>query len=323
MSVFISYSSVDREIANDLAELLQSLDIEYFLDRKDIAWGDPVTEAVQAGLRNCSCLVVIVSPASLKSQWVPFEVGQAVAAGKRILPYLTHPSLDVPSYLADLHYATHMDAVRTYFAGLGEAGETSRENRHDGPGPERQVRQPSQRDFLLVGCGVGNRVALLPVGPDSKNDQGLVEFLEAVNNIGLTHHKLVQAIVEARDALSVSPSKEFTAEELRRVVERYFDAMKRLPDVVRAHASPESYRWFKFGELLYEVVLDLVLDLESKSQSSAAVITAFESHVATMTLSRVLEAKAIDFIRMVRDGSDGDAVMETANRLALAAHMAL
>jgi len=42
----------------------------------------------------------VISPASLKSQWVAFEIGQAKALGKRLLPLLTHASLDVPEDVA-------------------------------------------------------------------------------------------------------------------------------------------------------------------------------------------------------------------------------
>ena len=47
---------------------------------------------------------------------MPFEVGYASALGKKILPYLTHPSHDVPSYIRDLKYLTQVDQVRDYFS---------------------------------------------------------------------------------------------------------------------------------------------------------------------------------------------------------------
>jgi hypothetical protein len=106
---------LDADVARGLAKTLEGIGVESFLDEKDIGWGDPITQKVSQGLRSCSALIVILSPGSLKSQWVPFEIGQATALGKKILPYLTHPALDVPMFIRDLSYKTSLDDVCRYF----------------------------------------------------------------------------------------------------------------------------------------------------------------------------------------------------------------
>ncbi|MHA1329886.1 MAG: toll/interleukin-1 receptor domain-containing protein [Candidatus Hodarchaeales archaeon] len=116
--VFISYSRVDEKLANSLVYLLEEIGIECFLDQKDIDWGSSITYEIHKGLSECSAVVVIISPASLKSQWVPYEIGRAVGEGKRILPLLTHPSLELPGYMRDLHYKTDLKDVKTYFEQL-------------------------------------------------------------------------------------------------------------------------------------------------------------------------------------------------------------
>jgi FOG: Ankyrin repeat len=115
MKVFISYSHVDRAVAGSIAEILKQLAIEYFLDTKDVNWGDEITQKVKGGLEESSYVVIIISPASLKSQWVPFETGYALGRGAHILPFLTHPSLEVPSYIRDLHYKGDLESVKAYF----------------------------------------------------------------------------------------------------------------------------------------------------------------------------------------------------------------
>ena len=114
-TVFISYSHSDAGIARLLAKDLKGIGVDSFLDEKDITLGDPIPQKVSHGLRNCSALVVILSPGSLKSQWVPFEIGQAVAFGKKIIVYLTHPALDVPMFIRDLRYAISLDELCRYF----------------------------------------------------------------------------------------------------------------------------------------------------------------------------------------------------------------
>ncbi len=114
-NVFVSYSSIDEHHAKLVAAALAELGVDYFLDRKDIEWGDDITDKIGSGLATCSELLVILSPASLKSQWVPFEIGQAAALGKKILPFLTHPSLDIPGYLRKFHYKANIEDVKRYF----------------------------------------------------------------------------------------------------------------------------------------------------------------------------------------------------------------
>ncbi len=123
MKVFISYSSIDRKQANELAALLSDIDVQYFFDQKDITWGSDFSSDITGSISDCSALIVILSPASLKSQWVPFEVGYATALGKRILPYITHPSLDIPSYLQRLHHISDLEDIRSYFLSLLESQE--------------------------------------------------------------------------------------------------------------------------------------------------------------------------------------------------------
>lgn len=125
--VFISYSSVDEDFAKKLAQTLEEIGIVYFFDRKDIDWGSSITGEIRKGLSECSAVVVVISPASLKSQWVPFEIGHAMDAGKKILPFLTHPSLDIPGYLHDLHYKTRLEDVKEYFQRLFESPPETRE----------------------------------------------------------------------------------------------------------------------------------------------------------------------------------------------------
>jgi hypothetical protein len=83
----------------------------------DIEWGDSISSEVRLALEEAAALLVIISPGSLKSHWVPYEIGYGSAQGKKILPYLTHPSLDVPGYIGDLKHLTNIDQVRAYFSG--------------------------------------------------------------------------------------------------------------------------------------------------------------------------------------------------------------
>lgn len=124
LAVFISYSRVDADVANNLASKLKEKKISHFLDQKDVTWGDSVRERIQQGLLKSSHIIVIVSPASLKSGWVSYEIGFATAKEKKILPFLTHQSIDLPGYIGELHYKTDIDDIGYYFEEELEKQET-------------------------------------------------------------------------------------------------------------------------------------------------------------------------------------------------------
>ena len=118
--VFISYSHVDSELVECLERRLKRNKVDVFLDKKSINWGQAITEEVRNALAECVAVIVVVSPASLQSQWVPYEIGHAMGANamgdnKKILPLFTHPSLTVPQYLVDLRHIYTLDEVVQYF----------------------------------------------------------------------------------------------------------------------------------------------------------------------------------------------------------------
>lgn len=114
-SVFISYSHTDAEVADQIVNILENLDVPYFRDIKDIEWGEKITARIKQGLTNANAIIVIISPGSLKSHWVSYEVGFATARGIRLLPFLTHPALDPPGFITDFAYAKDLDQVTEYF----------------------------------------------------------------------------------------------------------------------------------------------------------------------------------------------------------------
>lgn len=125
--VFISYSNVDQKEADKISRMLSKLGVDFFLDRKDIDLGDPINKKIQEALNDCSMILIIISPASLKSQWVPYEIGQAKALNKTILPYFLHPSLDVPSYLQGIHYKTKLNDLKKFFKHLIKDSQTDKD----------------------------------------------------------------------------------------------------------------------------------------------------------------------------------------------------
>ena len=114
MKIFISYSSIDKKEAKKIATLLGKMKIDYFLDKKDISWGDNIKEKIEDSILECTHLIVLISPASLKSQWVPYELGSANRLGIHILPYKVHPSIDLPDFLKSFLNKSTVDEIKEY-----------------------------------------------------------------------------------------------------------------------------------------------------------------------------------------------------------------
>jgi len=113
--VFISYSHTDATTADAIVAALDEVGVPSFRDVKDISWGDAISQSVREGLDRAAAVIVILSPGSLKSHWVSYEVGYATAKNRRVLPYLTHPALDAPGFIGDLKHVASPVEVKEFF----------------------------------------------------------------------------------------------------------------------------------------------------------------------------------------------------------------
>src|SRR5260370_34649938 len=86
--VFISHSSYDAWIARTIADQIESLGGECWLDEKDLEGGDVIPDKIIRGIDACHEAIVLISPNSVNSQWVSFEIGGVRAQQKRVTPIL-------------------------------------------------------------------------------------------------------------------------------------------------------------------------------------------------------------------------------------------
>lgn len=114
MKFFISYNHSDQKIANALSSVFEAKGVDHFLDEKSIQPGDNIINEIPEKLNNSSHVIVIISPGSLKSVWVPFELGIAKANNLIVIPFLSHPEIDVPPYIAGLKYITELQELEAY-----------------------------------------------------------------------------------------------------------------------------------------------------------------------------------------------------------------
>jgi hypothetical protein len=85
-----------------MAEKIKVLGALPWLDKIDLEGGDVVPKKIMKGIDACREAVVLVSPASVGSQWVLFEIGAVSGQHKRVTPILNGVNYDAIEPLKDV-----------------------------------------------------------------------------------------------------------------------------------------------------------------------------------------------------------------------------
>lgn len=109
--VFISYSHHDSKAAFELATKLREARIAHFLDRRT-GFGEPIPTSLHYEIGRATHLIVLITPASIKSPWVHYELGFARAREVTIIPYLFHADMQVPLFIASEKHVTKDDEAQ-------------------------------------------------------------------------------------------------------------------------------------------------------------------------------------------------------------------
>ncbi|MCB9061403.1 MAG: toll/interleukin-1 receptor domain-containing protein [Halobacteriovoraceae bacterium] len=98
--IFISHRRADETEAKRMATLLQSKNVNYYLDVLDpmAKTSLDITKHIMNNLNKCTHVIVIFSKNTEGSMWVPFELGAAYKADKGIGTYLVE-LVSTPEYL--------------------------------------------------------------------------------------------------------------------------------------------------------------------------------------------------------------------------------
>jgi hypothetical protein len=111
---FLSYARADQAFALRLATDLRFAGCPVWVDQFDILPSQLWDRTVEAAVRDCIGLILILSPRSVASENVLDEVSVALDSGKRIIPVLFEKCA-LPLRLARVQF---IDATRDYGAAL-------------------------------------------------------------------------------------------------------------------------------------------------------------------------------------------------------------
>jgi len=118
--VFISYSRLDLEFVQRLANALEAAQIDSWLDQHDIEPAADWRERIQAGIESADNFIFVISPDSVQSKECRHELDQAIQNGKRLIPILyretpsnlIHPSLGAFNWV---FFREEVDEFQTAF----------------------------------------------------------------------------------------------------------------------------------------------------------------------------------------------------------------
>ncbi len=118
--IFISYSSQDQARANEIYKSIIEEGGKAFLSSKSLNPGDDFAEEIRNQLNTSRELWLVLSPNSLKSEWVLTEWGAAWASKKKIVPiiYRCRPE-ELPERLKKIHcidFHDYPELVRKTFS---------------------------------------------------------------------------------------------------------------------------------------------------------------------------------------------------------------
>lgn len=102
--IFISYSREDGAFAEELYKELSLFEVRGFMDVSDVASGSDISAKIRDTIRLSDAVVIILSAAAQKSNWVMLELGLAESFGKTIIPVLAPGSIyeeAIPDSLLD------------------------------------------------------------------------------------------------------------------------------------------------------------------------------------------------------------------------------
>lgn len=125
--VFISHQKRDRDEAEKIVNYLIDANVDVYFDEYD---GDlrlqsestnpqGVTAAICTGINNSSHMLAVVSPNTIDSRWVPFEVGYGY--DKTVLAVLTlkgRPKGGLPGYVRIAPVIRDIDDLNRFIARL-------------------------------------------------------------------------------------------------------------------------------------------------------------------------------------------------------------
>jgi hypothetical protein len=130
--IFLSYTSEDRNTVTKIGEYIQNAGVDIYLDIFDeelqqaVSEGDPfaITKYIESGLSVSTNVFCIVSEKTVKSWWVPYEIGFGKRADKSLATLTLKDTVTIPSFLEITRILRGTRSLNNYLNELGNKSST-------------------------------------------------------------------------------------------------------------------------------------------------------------------------------------------------------
>jgi hypothetical protein len=104
--VFLSYSSASQPWVRKFTDALTASGVSAWFDAHEILPGERWQAQIEKALRQSRVLILVLSPESVQRPWTFFELGAALADGKRIVPVLSDDvdPADIPAVVRQFQF---------------------------------------------------------------------------------------------------------------------------------------------------------------------------------------------------------------------------
>jgi hypothetical protein len=99
MKVFISYAGKDEALASKVVASLEEAGLDAWYSKREIMPGDNAADKISAALQESDAMVVLLTPSSLESNSVSWEIDYALSQKpfrRRLIPVLVGETGDFP-----------------------------------------------------------------------------------------------------------------------------------------------------------------------------------------------------------------------------------
>jgi hypothetical protein len=124
--IFISHSSHDSELANQIADDLRCAGYEPWIDNRAVRCGNSIVSSIDEAIMACHYFLIVLSKKAIESRWVETEAIEAIwekladRRRKQVIPALREPC-DIPLRLKHLRYANFANGYAVGFAQIYSA----------------------------------------------------------------------------------------------------------------------------------------------------------------------------------------------------------
>lgn len=137
--IFLSHQQKDKEVCRKIADYLMTADIDVYFDEDDddlklyrqTNRPQGVVDSIRKGINNSSHMLVVVSPNTIYSSWVPWEIGYGFDNTQ--LSVLTLKGIkdeSLPDYLKTSQIIRGTKSLNEYLAKITNNYQSIMENRN-------------------------------------------------------------------------------------------------------------------------------------------------------------------------------------------------